>query len=180
MAFKWPKGKNVALGISSVSIAWCTVFLGDCKNRLQIDKIYEVSPEMPDKVIIGRSSRYGKVFSFRRNKMADCIYNGIHTARMRVNKIIRSSLYIGAEPLRIWYPTQPKMCRRCCAEDHLVKECRLVRCFNCETPGHVSDECPSPPLSKRITLLSCAHFCCSVQMWMKTPAMRLTLRSRGL
>jgi len=78
--------------------------------------------------------------------VADCIYNGICTARMRVNKIIPSSLYIGAKPLRIWYPTQPKMCRRCCAEDHLVKECRLVRCFNCEMPGHVSDECPSPPL----------------------------------
>ena len=72
--------------------------------------------------------------------------NGIRTTRMQVNKIIPSSLYIAGGQLRIWYPTQPKMCHWCCAEDHLVKECRSVRCFNCETPGHMSDECPSPPL----------------------------------
>ena len=101
---------------------------------------------MPDTVIIGRLSRYEKVFSFRCDKLADCIYNGIRTTRMRVNKIMPSSLYIAGEPLRVWYPTQPKMCRRCCAEDHLVKECKSVRCFNCEMPGHLSDKCPSPPL----------------------------------
>ena len=145
VAFKSPEAKNAALGVNSVSIAGCTVFLGDCENRLQSVKIYEVPQEMPDTVIIGRLSRYGKVFSFRRDKVADCIYNGIRTARMRVNKVIPSSLYIAGELLRIWYPTQPKMCRRCCAEDHLVKDCRSVRCFNCETPGHMSHDCPSPP-----------------------------------
>ena len=146
VAFKSPEAKNAALGVSCVSIAGCTVLLGDCENRLQLVKIYEAPPEMPDTVIIGRLSRYGKVFSFRRDKVADSIYNGIRTARMRVNKVIPSSLYIAGEPLRIWYPTQPKMCRRCCSEDHLVKDCRSVRCFNCEAPGHVSTECPSPPL----------------------------------
>ena len=65
---------------------------------------------------------------------------------MRVNTIIPSSRYIAGEPLRVWYPTQPKMCRRCCAEDHLVKECKSVRCFNCEMSGHLSDKCPRPPL----------------------------------
>ena len=146
VAFKSPKAKNAALGVSSVSIAGCTVFLGDCENRLQIVKIYEAPPEMPDTVIIGRLSRYGKVFSFRRDNVANCIYNGIRTGRMRVNKKIPSSLYIAGEPLRVWYPTQPKMCRRCCTEDHLVKDCKSVRCFNCEVPGHLSDNCPSPPL----------------------------------
>ena len=145
VAFKSPEAKNAALGVSSVSIAGCTVFLGDCENRLQIVKIYEAPPEMPDTVIIGRLFRYGKVFFFVATKWPT-IYNGIRTTRMRVNKIIPSSLYIAGEPFRIWYPTQPKMFCRCCAEDHLVKQCRSVRCFNCETPGHMSDECPSPPL----------------------------------
>jgi len=85
VAFKSPEAKNAALGVNSVSIACCTVFLGDCENRLQIVKIYEAPQEMLDMVIIGRLSRYGKVFSFRRDKVADCIYNGIRTARMRVN-----------------------------------------------------------------------------------------------
>ena len=145
VSFKSPEAENTALGINSVSIAGCSVFLGDCENCLQVVKIYEAPQEMPDTVIIGRLSRYGKVFSFRRDKVADCIHNGIRTARMRVNKVIPSSLYIAGELLRIWYPTQPKMCRRCCAEDHLVKDCRSVRCFNCETPGHMSHDCPSPP-----------------------------------
>ena len=84
--------------------------------------------------------------SFRRDKVVDCIYNDIRTARMRVNKTIPLSLYITGEPLRIWYLMQPKMCCRCCAEDHLVRECRTARCFNCEMPGHQADECTSPAL----------------------------------
>ena len=34
VAFKLPEAKNAALGVSSISIAGCTVFLGDCENRL--------------------------------------------------------------------------------------------------------------------------------------------------
>ena len=40
VAFKSPQAKNAALGVSSISIPGCTVFLGDCENRLQIVKIY--------------------------------------------------------------------------------------------------------------------------------------------
>ena len=146
VAFKTPEAKNAILGVNSVTISGCTMFLGDCENRFQIVKIYEAPAEMPDTVIIGCLSRYGKVFSFRRDKVADCIYNDIRTAWMRVNKTIPLSLYITGEPLRIWYLMQPKTCRRCCAEDHLVRECRTARCFNCEMPGHQADECTSPAL----------------------------------
>ena len=56
VAFKSPEAKNAAFGVSSVSIAGRTVFLGDYENRLQIVMIYEAPPEMPDTVVVGRLS----------------------------------------------------------------------------------------------------------------------------
>ena len=38
--FRSTDANNVALGVPSVSIAGCAVFLGDCENRVMIDKIY--------------------------------------------------------------------------------------------------------------------------------------------
>ena len=45
VCFRSPEAKNMALGVPSVEIAGCTVFLGDCENRVQIVKIYEAPTE---------------------------------------------------------------------------------------------------------------------------------------
>ena len=146
VSFRSTDAKNIALGVPSVVIAGCTVFLGDCENRVQIVKLYEAPTEMPDTVLIGRLSHYGKVFSFRRDRIADGIYNGVRTARMRLNLSIPPSILVAGEFIRVWYPTQPKMCRRCGDPGHMVAQCKSFRCFNCEAPGHRVEECERPPL----------------------------------
>ena len=63
-----------------------TVFMGDCENRLVLFKIYEAPAELPDTAFIGQRSYYGRVSSFRRNKIAQFI-DGVRTARMSLNGI---------------------------------------------------------------------------------------------
>ena len=113
---------------------------------MQIVKVYEAPTEMPNTVLIGRLSHYGKVFSFRRDRIADGIYNGIRTARMRLNLTIPPSILVAGEFVRVWYPTQPKMCRRCGDPGHMVAQCSSFRCFNCEAPGHRVEDCERLPL----------------------------------
>ena len=146
VSFRTPEAKNMALGVPSVTIAGCTVFNWDCENRVQIVKIYEAPTEMPDTVLIGRLSHYGKVFSFRRDKVADDIYNGVRTAKMRLNLVIPPTIFVAGELVRIWYPAQPKMCRRCGDPTHVAARCSSMRCFNCEAPGHRIEQCKSMPL----------------------------------
>ena len=101
---------------------------------------------MPDTVLIGRLSAYGKVFSFRRDRVAQNVLNGNRTAKMRLNKDIPSCVHIAGEFIRVWYPGQPKTCRRCGSPDHLAGKCDSFRCLNCELPGHRAASCPSPTM----------------------------------
>ena len=78
--------------------------------------------------------------------VADNIYNGVRTARMRLNLAIPQSIFVAGELLRIWYPSQPKMCRCCGDTGHVAAKCSSVRCFNCEAPGHRQEDCTSPRL----------------------------------
>jgi len=55
VALKTPEAKNAILGVNSIAISGCTVFLGDCENHFQIVKIYEAPA---DTVIIGCLSRF--------------------------------------------------------------------------------------------------------------------------
>lgn len=137
--------KETALEVASIEIAGSTVFLGDCENRLVLVKIYEAPLELPDTVVIGRLNHYGRVLSFRRDKIAKFIENGVRTARMSLSRHIPSIVNLAGECVRIWYPNQPKTCRNCGAEDHLVKECKSVWCFNCEKSGHRLENCEESP-----------------------------------
>ena len=146
VSFRSTDAKNVAPGVLSVSIAGCTVFLGDCENRVMIVKIYGAPTELPDTVLIGRLSHYGKVFSFRWDRVAANIYNGVRTAKMQLNLPIPPTIFVAGELIRIWYPSQPKMRRRCGDVGHVAAKCSSFRCFNCEAPGHRIEDCQSPPL----------------------------------
>ena len=140
------EAKNIALSAWHINTAGKRVFLADCDNRVSLVKIYNAPNEMPDSVIIGRLASYGTVLSFRRNLASDCIYNGVRTARMRIMRNIPSTVRIAREFIRIWYPGQPKACRRCGDLGHLIKDCTSVRCFNCEASGHRASECERPIL----------------------------------
>lgn len=144
VALRTAEAKEHILSIWGVTIAGQTVFVGDCDNKISLVKVYNAPNEMPDSVIIGRLSTYGTVLSFRRDLATDSIFNGVRTARMRINSIIPSTVRIVGEFIKFWHPGQPKTCRRCGASDHLIKDCDSIRCFNCELPGHRSEECEHP------------------------------------
>ena len=118
-----------------------TVFLSDCENCLVLVKIYEAPNELQETTLIGRLSHYCRVFSFRRDKIAQFIDSGVRTVRMTIHSHIPNIINVEGEIVRIWYPSQLKTCRNCGLPDHLVKDCSSTRCFNCKHPGHRVDEC---------------------------------------
>lgn len=83
-------------------------FLGDCENKVTIVKLYELPTELPDSVIIGRLSHYGRVFSFRRDRIAEGIYNGVRTARRVLDRPIPGQTFIAGEFARICTLASPK------------------------------------------------------------------------
>ena len=148
VSFSSKVARDAALNKPNVKIAVCMVFLGDCENHVSIVKMYELPVELPDSVVMGRFSYFGKVYSFRRDRLAEGIFNGVRTARMIIDKPIPSQAFIAGEFARIWYPSLPKTCRKCGAEGHLAVACSSQRWFNCEEPGHRSNECPLLPLRR--------------------------------
>ena len=134
-------------------------------RRAAIVKIFEAPTEMPDTVVIGRLSHYGKVLSFRREREGQ-FYNGVRSARMHLHKDIPSTIFIAGEKVRAWHPGQPRACRRCGQQDHIAKDCTTPRCWNCEKAGHRSAECPEQPLcgiclDDGHPLASCPFLACS-------------------
>lgn len=57
--------KDLVLEKGVVTFGNVSVFVGDADFKTVIVKIYEAPPEMPDTVVIGRLSHYGRVLSFR-------------------------------------------------------------------------------------------------------------------
>ena len=108
VTFDSPVSMTAALNEQSVTISGCVVFLGDCENKVTIVKLYELPTELPDSVIIGRLSHYGRVFSFRRDRIAEGIYNGVRTAQMVLDRPIPGQTFIAGEFARICTLASPK------------------------------------------------------------------------
>ena len=140
--------KDAALNEHSISIAGCSVLLGDCENKVSIVKTCELPDEMPDSVVIGRLAHYGRIISFQCDRVEDAILNGVHTVRMFIEQPIPAKTFIAGEFVRFWYPSQPKTCCNCGSEDHLAAACKSQRSFNCERPGHCAKQCDMPALCR--------------------------------
>ena len=63
VSFNSKAARDATLNEPSVRIAGCMVFLGGCENCVSIVKLYDLPVELPDSVVIGRLSHYGKVFA---------------------------------------------------------------------------------------------------------------------
>ena len=87
-------------------------------------------------------------FFFRQDRESEGIFNGVRTARMALSTPIFSSVFIAGEFARVWYPLQPKTCRKCGAECHFAATCNSQCCLNCEKPEHRSEDCPLAPLCR--------------------------------
>ena len=146
VSFRTADAKAHILSAWDINVAGHRAFVADCDHKISIVKVYNAPNEVPDSVIIGRLSSYGSVFSFRRDHATDAIYNGVRTAQMEIKQNIPSTVRITGEFNKFWYPGRPKSCRRCGDLDHLVKDCRNVRCFNCEQSGHRVEECEKAPM----------------------------------
>ena len=92
-----------------MTMSGLSVFLGDCENRLALVKIYAAPAELPDTVLIGRLSSYGKVLIFRRDKIAQHIENGVRTARMNIQRTIQNTISVAGEIVRFGTPTSPNL-----------------------------------------------------------------------
>ena len=128
--------KCMALELPLITICGCQVFLGDAEHEIVLVKIYEAPNEMPDTVLIGRLSYYGRVLSFRRNRLGQGLFNGVQTAHIRLCTHIPLSLSIVGDLVMIYYDLQPRSCR-CC---------KMPRCFNCDESEHRKDQCPNNEL----------------------------------
>ena len=138
--------KEQALAVSSIWVCGVTVTLWDVANEYALVKVYEAPAELPDTVVIGRLSAYGRVVSFRHDRAVTGVENGIRTARVQIQRPIPPVVLIAGKRVRVWYPNQPKLCRKCGGDDHLAGGCTTPRCSNCEKPGHRARACPEPPL----------------------------------
>lgn len=146
VSFDTIEAKNKALDIGTVIVSDCQVFLGDSDHQLVLVKIHEAPDKIPDTVVIDRLSYYSRIVSFRRDRIAAGIFNGIRTARVRLRENIPPVVSIAGEPFRIWYNSQPKSCKKCGSPDHMAADCKNPRCYNCDTHGHRANDCHHPPL----------------------------------
>ena len=103
VSFRKTEIKEYVTELPYISIAGVDVFVGDAVNRTVLVKIYEAPQEVPDSIVIGRLSAYGKVLSFPRDLLTSGIENGIRTARVRITRHIPSSIRILNEFINIWY-----------------------------------------------------------------------------
>uniref|UniRef100_A0A8C5MGC5 CCHC-type domain-containing protein n=1 Tax=Leptobrachium leishanense TaxID=445787 RepID=A0A8C5MGC5_9ANUR len=52
------------------------------------------------------------------------------------------SFMLGSVPGILYYPGQPRECRKCGREGHEAKDCKADACKNCRTNGHATKDCP--------------------------------------
>ncbi|KAK2900067.1 hypothetical protein Q8A73_013196 [Channa argus] len=55
-----------------------------------------------------------------------------------------STIQLGSIRGHVFYPGQPKTCRKCGSRTHLAANCDTTYCKNCEGCDHITKDCPQP------------------------------------
>uniref|UniRef100_A0A671WGV7 CCHC-type domain-containing protein n=1 Tax=Sparus aurata TaxID=8175 RepID=A0A671WGV7_SPAAU len=55
-----------------------------------------------------------------------------------------NTIQLGAFRGSVFYPGQPKECRKCGSLDHLAAACTMDVCRNCKALDHTTAHCPTP------------------------------------
>lgn len=55
-----------------------------------------------------------------------------------------NTIQLGALKGYVFYPGQPKECRKCGSQDHLAAACTMAICINCKTTDHTTVQCKVP------------------------------------
>ena len=142
VSFSEQAEKDRVISKGRITINGTVVFLSDAETCMDIVKIFEAPDEMPDTVVVGRLSCFGRVLSFRRDVAPTTgMQNGVRTARMRISRDIPCSVHVVGETLSIKYSSQLRSCCHCGSFGHFANDCKEPRCYNCDLPGHHAMEC---------------------------------------
>jgi len=142
-------------------------------RRLTFVNVYDAPHELPDSAIRERLSAYGRIYSIRRGKCQEYpdVFNGVRHLRMALFSDIPCFIRFGKFQVRVKYDNQPKTCRKCGSDGHLIKDCRNTICFNCDQIGHVSRDCPES--SKCCICKDTSHYAIDCpHSWYKRPTLR--------
>uniref|UniRef100_A0A3Q1IRK8 CCHC-type domain-containing protein n=1 Tax=Anabas testudineus TaxID=64144 RepID=A0A3Q1IRK8_ANATE len=95
-------------------------------------------------------SRYWEVFNGTEVVDIDGIKTGTRRFQVRLRRRdgalehLPSSIQLGAFRGAVFYPGQPKECRKCGSLQHLASECTQIFCKNCKATDHSSLQCSIP------------------------------------
>lgn len=114
----------------------------DSERKMVI--LREVPGELEDSEIIKVLNGYGRVQSFQSSTLKN--YPMIRTTARRIimsmTKKIPNYLKIKNFVIKVTYEGVIKVCKNCYLPEHTILTCPKVKCFQCNTYGHIRRNCP--------------------------------------